>query len=265
MGKEKVSILLMYVILLLILPFISAIITEQSLGQIKQGDSILLRQNCINITYSNITSISMNGLNTQELIDSPLSMNIISNGYQTYSLSNSSLLGHYIVTGICDENGIVKSWIYDYDVTPLGFILSLGQVFIYLFFLFICLSITFFSIRLFKKNKYSKDTVKSSELYEMKKRNEFLYYTTVIKKHFWIIGVFGVYLSLLIFTALLNQLVYTLGLTELNNILQYVVLGFAWGLIPFTIFWFVWLIIIFYKSTTEIMKYQFGNIGRGGK
>ena len=52
----------------------------------------------------------------------------------------------------------------------------------------------------------------------MKKRHEFLYYISILKKKFWIIGVFGVYLSLLIFTALLDQLIYNLGLNDLHNV-----------------------------------------------
>lgn len=232
----------------------------QSLGQIKFGDDILLKQNCVNITYANITSISVNGLQTIELILSSIAMNQISNGYQTYNFTNSSYLGEYIVTGICDENGIAKAWSYNYLVSPAGTTLSVVQISIYIFFLLLCLVVTFFSIRLFKQNRMSKDFVTGEALYQTRKRNEFFYYMEVLKKHFWIVGVFGVYLSILVFMALLDQLVYNLGLSDLDNILQYVVLLLSWGLIPFTIFWFVWLIIIFYKTTTDTMKFQFGNI-----
>ena len=237
----------------------------QGLGVIKKGDSLLLKQNCINVTYSNITSISVNGIQTRELISTPISMTLVSTAYQTYNFTNSTYIGQYIVTGVCDENGVITAWSYDFEVAPAGYNLSLVQIYTYIFFLFHCLVLTFFSVKLFKDNKFSKDVVKPQELYELKKRNEFLYYMSVLKQRLWIVGLFGIYLSIFLFTALLEQLVYNLGLADLDNLLQYVNLIFAWGLIPFTLFWFIWMIIVFYKTTTETMKWQFGAIGRGNE
>jgi len=176
---------------------------------------------------------------------------------------------NYTVTFISNEVYKVKIFCTDgtysysnegsYLITQTGNTLNTVQISIYIFFLLLCLVLVFFSIGLFKKNKFSKDVAKGKDLYEMKKRNEFTYYMTVLKKHFWIVGVFGVYLGLLVFFAILDQLVYDLGLNNLNNVIKYIVIGFSWGLIPFILFWFVWLIIVFYKSSTDILKYQFGS------
>ncbi len=257
MKKLNIIIIL---ILLFILPLVSSD-EISNLDKVKKGDSILLKQNCINVTYVNITSINVGGLQRIELLPSAVSMNLVYNGYQTYLFSNTTFLGTYIITGVCDENSIPQSFSYTFLVTPSGESLTAVQIATYIFFLFLCLVLTYFSVNLFKKNKMSKDVVAYSDLYKMKKRNNFLFYMTVLKKHLWIVGVFGIYLSILIFTALLEQLVYNLGLSDLDNILMYVNLFLAWGLIPFVIFWLAWLIIVFYQTTTETMRYQFGNIG----
>ena len=165
----------------------------------------------------------------------------------------------YTVKMFCLNSNYNYSNSGNYLITPTGTTLDTVQISIYIFFLLICLAITFFSVKLFRENKFSKDIVTSEELYKTKQRNEFIYYMKVLKQRMWIIGLFGVYLSILIFTALLEQLVYNLGLSDLNNILQYVVIFGLWGLIPFTLFWFVWLILVFYNTTKDIFKFQFGS------
>lgn len=268
MGDKRESIcnIIILCFIILFLPALaSAENNVQDLGEIAQGDSILLKQNCVNVTYVNITSISVSGTTTRELTTSQIVMTLVTDGYQTYNFTNTSYLGQYIVMGKCNENGQVVSWSYNFLVSPSGETLSTVQISIYIFFLLLCIMIIIFSVMLFKKNRMSVDEVKPKELYETKKRNEFLYYMAVLKKHMWIVGIFGIYLGVFVFLALLNQLVYDLGLIDLNNILRYFVLVFAWGLIPFGIFWLVWLIFSFYKWSTETMKFQFGALARGGR
>jgi hypothetical protein len=80
----------------------------------------------------------------------------------------------------------------------------------------------------------------------------------MLKKKIWIAGAFGIYLSILLFLALLNQLVFSLGISELNDILNSTMIILGWGLIPFSLFWLGYIIVFFYKSTENILQYQFG-------
>lgn len=250
-------------IILMIVMFIGMASAEniQSLNSVKQGNSIILKQNCINSTYVNITSISITGITNLELLNSSISMNQISNGYQTYNFTNTLINGYYIVTGICDENGIVKAWSYDFNVTPTGNVISTVEISIYIFFFLVCLIITFFSFRLTKSNGITKDVLKGKDAYELKKRNELLFYVNVLKQKLWIAGIFGIYFSLLIFNILLYQLVYNLGLDDLHNFLRYSSLILLWGSVPLVLFFLAYLILVFANSTKEALKWQFGNIG----
>jgi hypothetical protein len=254
---KKKYVIISLIFLFIFISFISAD-NVQSLGKVKQGNSIVLKQNCINTTYVNITSISVTGIQTEELISSPISMNLISDGYQSYNFSDTSLVGEYIITGVCDENSLVKGWSYNFDVTPSGGNFDGVAISVYIFFLLICLIITYYSSNLIIKNRLSNDKITNQQLYEIHKKRELDFYIKILKRKLWIVGVFGVYLSFLVFVALLNQLVYNLGLSDLNEILNNLFIILAWGLIPFVLFWLGYIVIYFYKSTEEILKFQFG-------
>jgi Na+/H+-dicarboxylate symporter len=109
-----------------------------------------------------------------------------------------------------------------------------------------------------------KDELSGSKLYEVKKRSEVKFYLNLLKKKMWIVGVFGIYLSILLFLSLLSQLTYSLGISELTDILQIVVQVLGWCLIPFIIFWMVYVILFLWKSTVDILKYQFGGFRGDG-
>jgi NADH:ubiquinone oxidoreductase subunit 3 (subunit A) len=73
---------------------------------------------------------------------------------------------------------------------------------------------------------------------------------------------FGLYISLIIFSAILTQLVFGMGLMDLFNFLVNFNQVLLWGLIPFVIFWIVYIILYFYKSTEEALRWQFGGTGK---
>ena len=52
-------------------------------------------------------------------------------------------------------------------------------------------------------------------------------------------------------------------MSELNSLLGNAVIVLGWGLIPFIIFWIVYVILYLYRSTVDILRYQFGGIGGG--
>lgn len=199
---------------------------------------------------------------------------LVNNGQMTYSgaayfsyplnSSQTHNLGEYSASAVCSSiNNVNANW--EYQVTPTGKVFSKEMVTVYIFFLIVCLIITFLSARLTINNPMQKDELNQSEMYNLKKRNEIKFYLSLLKKKMWIIGVFGIYLSILAFTGLLGQLFYSLGITELVTIAINASQILAWGLIPFIIFWIAYLIIFFYTSTAETLKYQFGGFRNPSK
>jgi len=185
--------------------------------------------------------------------------------YFNYSLTPNQvpLSGPYSVTVVCSStNSANINWVD--TVTPMGKQFALSDVLVYIFFLIICLTITIFSVRLTNSNSMQKDEMTGSKLYQVKKRSEVKFYLNLLKKKMWIIGVFGIYLSTLLFLSLLAQLTFSLGLSELTDILGIIVQILGWGLIPFIIFWVVYVIIFLWKSTEDILKYQLGGFRGDG-
>lgn len=212
-----------------------------------------------NATSINITKISIPSVgNSYNIIPMSTSNNI--NYY--YNFCNTSYIGKYVVTTCGNGDGIITCMDYGFWVKPNGEDFTSVEISIYIFFLLLCLLIIFFSVRLINNNTVEKDQVEEYKLYEIRKRNEFTYLLKVLKKKTWIIGVFGIYLSLLLFFTILNQLVFNLGLDDLNEIIKYIVLLLSWGLIPFVLFWIVYTIIFVYTTTKNVLKYQFGGFRR---
>jgi len=255
MKSKEVILLLAFVLSFMLINNVSAITT---LSEGKQESCIVLPQSYANSTYQNITFIQFPDKTTIEINSYMTKVG----SYFNYTFCNTSQLGTYIVNGIGDYDGVDETWAYDFSITPTGKSFSTVDISVYIFFLLVCLAISFFSVRLYREYSVEKDELTGQQKYELKKRKEFIFYFTLLKKKLWILGVFGLYLSILTFVALLNQLVYSIGLHELNSILINLVQIMAWGLIPFCIFWIAYVIIFFYRSTVETMRYQFGGFGR---
>ena len=241
------------ILVLLILPLASAV----SLGTYKQNECVNLIQTCSNCTYANITSIMYPN---SSIALSNVQMTKIGT-YFYYNFCNTSFNGNYIVTGDGNPDGTFDVWNYDFTITSTGKEFTGMMVSIYIFFLLACLVVIVFSVRLTNNNSMQKDELSGSKLYEVKKRSEVKFYLNLLKKKMWIVGVFGIYLSILLFLSLLSQLTYSLGISELTDILGIIVQVLGWGLIPFIVFWIVYLIIFLWKSTEDILRYQLGGIG----
>jgi hypothetical protein len=127
------------------------------------------------------------------------------------------------------------------------------------------LTILIFSVRLAVHNPFGNDEINETSLYETKKRSNAKFYLQLMKKKMWIVGTFGIYISVLLILALLNQLVFSLGIIELSSILNPAVWILAWGLIPFSLFWVVYIILYFSSSFVDIMKYEYGGFKKIGK
>jgi hypothetical protein len=115
-----------------------------SLGTFSANSNITLTQNCVNNTYTNITSIYLTGNNPIQFLKNPASMTN-SNGYQNYTFTNTSNIGDYIVTGICDQNSIPISWSYSFTITSSGNPQASGNIVLFFIIAFLILiGLTFY-------------------------------------------------------------------------------------------------------------------------
>lgn len=253
MKNNAIKILIGMFLLITTISLASASIS--SLGTFKQNDCVNLLQTCSDCTYNNITLVlypnSTQALGQVQMSQDGTSFN--------YTFCDTSTLGSYLVNGIGDLGGVNTIWNYDFLITSTSKVFSLGDIIVYILFLLICLTITFFSFRLTINNPMQKDEMTDDKLYDMKKRSEVKFYMALLKKKMWIVGAFGIYLSILAFIALFSQLTFSLGIVELTNILLTTIQILAWGLIPFALFWLVYVILFFANTMLEIGKHQYGN------
>jgi hypothetical protein len=115
------------ILLLIVLPIVTAS-TMQSLPPQKQYDPVIIWQSCDNSTYSNISSVK-NGAIT---LSGSQVMVEIENDYYEYQFNTTETLGTYIVNGYCNENGVMTSWAYSFEVNPLGKIFTSAQATLYI-------------------------------------------------------------------------------------------------------------------------------------
>jgi len=244
--------LALFSIIFLILISINLVVADQA-GGILRGEPntcIKLPQECTSCTYVKLTTITL-----PDLTQLSIQTNMVQDGTSySYNFCNTSQIGTYSYCFVGDVDGTDTSACKDAIIGGVNPV----QMSIYIFFLLVCLVVTFLSIKLIKNNPVGQDKLDSNKLYEMKKLHELQFYFTLIKRKLWIFGAFGIYLSLFLFITLLNQIVYDLGLSQLSNLLINFVQIMAWGLIPFVLFWIGYLIVFFYKSTEEVIKQEFG-------
>lgn len=92
----------------------------QTLGNVRQGESINLIQTCASCTFNNITSVVKVSQNHREIIGN-FQMDRTGSVYNfTLSSGNISDLGEYIVNGIGDLDGTNTIWNYNFFVTADG-------------------------------------------------------------------------------------------------------------------------------------------------
>lgn len=105
---------------LFLISMVSAITT---LGTFKQNSNINLIQNCENSTYSNVSLVVLP--NSNFAINTNTTMTKVGDNYNL-SFNNTNAIGVYTVFGYCDEERLYTTWAYTFEVTPSGFIGTLG-------------------------------------------------------------------------------------------------------------------------------------------
>lgn len=178
---------------------------------------------------------------------------------------NFSSLGIYNVNVQCNNSFSGGFEDIPFEVTPTQSDISGEMVAVYILFLLICIAITVFSVMLTIRNPMQNDEMVETKLYETKKRSNLKFYLELMKKKLWIVGLFGIYISILLFVSFLGQLTFAIGMSELTGLIRIIFYIMAWGLIPFGLFWFVYFVLYFSKSTVDIMKYEYGGFKRIGK
>jgi hypothetical protein len=114
--KNKLILVIMIGIISLMVVGFSLADTQQSLPVQKEGSTVLLYQGCTNSTFSNITSISVNSIK----LSGNASMIQTATNYYEYNFTTTNQTGDYVVSGICDESGVITPWNYDFFVNPEG-------------------------------------------------------------------------------------------------------------------------------------------------
>lgn len=249
-NSKKLGIGILLVLGIFLLTYVSA--TDSSQGTWKYNQLNTFVQPCSNANYITLDAIKTP---TKTIIINE-NMTKVSSGTFVYNHTPTEL-GRYDFVGTSD--GCEGSFATYLMVTNDSQTMTLPFILLYIFLLLFCIGMIYLSGKLYMKNPPEDDEAK---LFRMKQKNGFMYYIELMKKKFYIIGSFGVYLFLLLFVVILNQVFFSVGLNELNELVKYAIIILSWGLIPFTLFWCVYVLWSFYRSTEKILKHQFGGFGR---
>jgi hypothetical protein len=249
-----------FIFILLFLIFLNVINAEESGGVLmgKQNECISLPQECPSCSYSILTKVVYPRLSFEYYNKT---MTQFGTSYNI-TFCNTSDIGEYSYCTLVDVDGIDTIACKEFFITPAGKFFDLKDVIFYLFFFLLCAGMMVYSFKLIKDNPPSEDNVINYQMYKLKQRHELMFYLKILKSKLYIIGSFGVYLSILLFSSFLFQLTHNLGLSEISSILSPITIILSWGLIPFVLFWGAYFIIVFVKASKDILQYQFGGIDR---
>lgn len=249
-NSKKLGIGILLVLGIFLLTSVNA--TEASQGTWRYNQLNTFIQLCSDANYITLDTIKT----PTGIIIIDEDMIKVSSGTFVYNYTPTEL-GRYDFVGTSDGcEGLFATYI---EVSNDSQTVTLSFILLHLFLLLFCLGMIYLSAKLYMKNPPEDDEVK---LLRTKQRNGFMYYVELMKKKFYIVGSFGVYLFLLLFVVILNQIFFNIGLNELNELVKYTIIILSWGLIPFTLFWCVYVLWSFYRTTEKILRHQFGGFGR---
>jgi len=120
MNKKFLSIVLFLSLFVFIINTVEA--SNPYLGTVRVGSCISLKQICSSCTYNNVTSVVAPDA-TQLLSNSPMTK--IGSEYNR-TFCQTTQVGEYTVSGVGDIDGTEEGWIYNFSVTPSGYINILG-------------------------------------------------------------------------------------------------------------------------------------------
>ena len=136
----KFSILILSIMML---SMVSANVVNQDFVGGKQNQNLTVVQSCVNSTYANISSIYIDS-NGNNLITSQVAMTEQSDDTYNYVITNPNQIGKYIVVGFCDEDGTKITWKLGYEITPSGFVGTLGFYLVLILLLTLLIALGFY-------------------------------------------------------------------------------------------------------------------------
>ena len=253
--KTKTSKTTNYVLLFMLVILLTTLSSAETynLGTIKKDSCIEIPQVCLSCSYLKINIQYPN--KTFAVVNQDMALKNSSTGLWSYYFCNTSELGKYEISGVGDLDGTAVAFtnLYFY-VTPSGDETNMALVTFYIFLLSLCLYLIYQSARLIIKHPITKDEI---SLYKIRKQSRVRFYFELLKQKMYIVGSFGVYLSLLLFLSILDMLFFEFNF-ELYTLVNSLIIILGYGLIPFVIFWGVYLLLYFYINTEKILKYQLG-------
>lgn len=193
------------------------------------------------------------------------SNNITYNSYDYWSVtipgSVFNITGYFPYGVDCqDGNGGALAGLF--EVTPTGYLIETGPSFVYILFIILIIGLLFGSVKLIQNNSISKDFEVSSTSYTKYKNHRFSFYMDVLKSKLYIVGIFGVYIGVLLLVTFGASLASLAGLVEIVDLLMPFTIILGWGTVPFVIFWIGYIIIYFVKKINDILMYQYGGLKR---
>jgi len=228
---------------------IPSIIALDTLGEeFDLHQNITITQVCSDATYINITSIqypdgSRISINEEMTKDG---------GDFIYYFADTGQLGRYDVRGVSD--GCTYTFAVYFTV---GKKVDIQDSIFFIFLLLVLIGILAISIKIIT----SENLITFRDLYELKKSNPLSYFLhMVVKRNLKIFGYFGAYLSIWLFSVILNMGLFYLNFTDLSDLSKNFVILTSWGLIPFTLMWIIWIIIFSINSLREIKRFEYGGM-----
>lgn len=126
-GTSKRATLLISLGIMITLMF-AGLVSASSLGTVKQNDCITLYQSCPSCSYVNLTAIKYPNVNVEVM---NLAMEKSDSEYN-YTFCNTAQIGEHFYTVKGDKDGVISTETISFEVTPSGFINTLGLYIIFL-------------------------------------------------------------------------------------------------------------------------------------
>lgn len=117
-SARSCSFLFLFAFIFLVFSSAQASAEQQSLGYVRTGSCIALKQSFGNSTFQNITAVTLPDKLNINIINK--NMQSLGGGLYNYTFCGTHQIGEYVVDGIGNVNGAPETWTYNFYANPLG-------------------------------------------------------------------------------------------------------------------------------------------------